>query len=353
MNFGMNNKVTLVHNTYIYVTAVATNAAGLQGISYSDPILVDLTPPNIKFVFDGRGDDEDAWIFDEVSANWEMEDLESGIKWCKWAIGYKPGSTELLNYTVITTKSGYRDYDYSVLLGHVIYTTLTCENNAGLSSTKSSDGVRISNLPPSTSTAEVEIIPVTSTEYNSREGFQGVTNTMKIKWSGFTDSIGVETYQVNYQDTKSESMFFPANQEMLYTHFTKMSMTDSVQTIGLQAMNKLFLKSSSVFTNISVDATPPQINAAKKLGIAWINQNVVVSWNDVFRSNNHLYYEVSAGSYEAGCNIVQWQFTNQTSVTFGIPPSVRAEAGLNIYVIVRAISVGGFYAQKDGKITLS
>lgn len=55
MNFGFNNNVTLVHNTYIYVTAIATNAAGLRGISYSDPILVDLTPPNIKFVYDGRG----------------------------------------------------------------------------------------------------------------------------------------------------------------------------------------------------------------------------------------------------------------------------------------------------------
>ena len=46
MNFGFNDNITLVHNTYIYVMAIATNAAGLRGISYSDPILVDLTPPN-------------------------------------------------------------------------------------------------------------------------------------------------------------------------------------------------------------------------------------------------------------------------------------------------------------------
>ena len=55
MNFGYNNNVTLVHNTYIYVTTVATNAAGLRGVAYSDPILVDLTPPNIQFVYDGQG----------------------------------------------------------------------------------------------------------------------------------------------------------------------------------------------------------------------------------------------------------------------------------------------------------
>lgn len=55
MNFGFNNNVTLVHNTYIYITAIATNGADLRGISYSDPILVDLTPPDIKFVNDGLG----------------------------------------------------------------------------------------------------------------------------------------------------------------------------------------------------------------------------------------------------------------------------------------------------------
>ena len=55
MNFAFNNNVTLVHNTYVYVTTIATNAAGLKGVSYSDPILVDLTPPDIKFVNDGTG----------------------------------------------------------------------------------------------------------------------------------------------------------------------------------------------------------------------------------------------------------------------------------------------------------
>ena len=55
MNFDYNNNVTLVHNTFIYITVIATNAAGLKGVSFSDPILVDLTPPNIKYIYDGQG----------------------------------------------------------------------------------------------------------------------------------------------------------------------------------------------------------------------------------------------------------------------------------------------------------
>lgn len=55
MNFGINSNVTLVHNTNIYITTVAMNAAGLRGVSFSDPVYVDLTPPEINYVYDGRG----------------------------------------------------------------------------------------------------------------------------------------------------------------------------------------------------------------------------------------------------------------------------------------------------------
>jgi hypothetical protein len=51
----MNNKVSLVHNTFVYITVIATNAAGIRTISYSNPILVDLTPPQFNFVNDGIG----------------------------------------------------------------------------------------------------------------------------------------------------------------------------------------------------------------------------------------------------------------------------------------------------------
>jgi hypothetical protein len=34
-----------------------------------------------------KGADEDAWTFNEVRANWAVEDKESGILSCHWAIG--------------------------------------------------------------------------------------------------------------------------------------------------------------------------------------------------------------------------------------------------------------------------
>ena len=55
-------------------------------------------------------------------------------------------------------------------------------------------------------------------------------------------------------------MFFPDNQEILYTHFTKMSLSDQVHDISVRAMNKLFLKSTDVETNITVTTSAPVVD---------------------------------------------------------------------------------------------
>ncbi|XP_063415906.1 uncharacterized protein LOC134697555 [Mytilus trossulus] len=353
MNFGFNNNVTLVHNTYIYITAIATNAADMRGISYSDPILVDLTPPDIKFVNDGLGGDEDAWEFNEVVANWDYEDPESGILFCKWAVGYQPGGIELLSYTVITTLSAYKEFPYNVLIGRTIYTTLTCENNAGLISTMSANGVRISNQPPSTASAVVETMPLSMTEYTPQINKQGVTDNIRLKWTGFTDDIGVERFKVFYNmDGLSEMMFFSDAQDVLYAHFTDTTLTEGSYDFSVQAVNKLFKSSNKVKANSTVATSVPTVDNSKNLGLSWIDNKVVVSWDTIFSSDDALFYEVSSGSAQAGVNIIQWQETSNTSITFGIPASVSASSGLPVHVTVKAVSIGGHSAVKVGQFIL-
>lgn len=112
-------------------------------------------------------------------------------------LGYQPGGNDLLPYTVVTTATVYKEFPYSVLSGYTIYTTLTCENHAGLSSVMSSDGVKISNQPPSVAAAVVETLPMSITEYYPRDSYQGVTDNIRLKWTGFVDNIGVERYKVD------------------------------------------------------------------------------------------------------------------------------------------------------------
>ena len=65
---------------------------------------------------------------------------------------------------------------------------------------------------------------------------------------------------MTYEDTISETMFFPADQEMLYTHFTQMSMTDNLHSVRVQAINKLYLKSASVSSNMTVSTANPLVD---------------------------------------------------------------------------------------------
>ena len=99
-------------------------------------------------------------------------------------------------FTVVTTDRAAMEFPYNVLLGYTIYTTLSCENKAGLTSVMSSNGVKISNKKPSNETAQLELIALSATEYNPRDTYQGITNNVRLKWSGFTDDIGVDTYMV-------------------------------------------------------------------------------------------------------------------------------------------------------------
>ncbi|XP_061177042.1 uncharacterized protein LOC133185758 [Saccostrea echinata] len=146
-NFGINTNVTLVHNTYVHVTVVATNAVGLLGTS-SAPVLVDLTPPIIFTVNDGRHffSDEDAWNDNKVIVNFARNDEESGIDYCEWAIGYQPRGTDLQKFEKLPYKETFvvKDFNYSVLENRTIFSTIRCHNRAGLSAFKSSDGVKIS-----------------------------------------------------------------------------------------------------------------------------------------------------------------------------------------------------------------
>ena len=69
----------------------------------------------------------------------------------------------------------------------MVHVTLKCRNKAGLQSTFSSNGVKILNLPPQTTSAEVEILPHSMREYNCIDHYQGDITNLRFKWTGFTD----------------------------------------------------------------------------------------------------------------------------------------------------------------------
>ena len=82
------------------------------------------------------------------------------------------------------------------------------------------------------------------------------------------------------------------------------------------------------------------------------DQKVDVTWDDVFSSAHSLRFEVSAGTSLGGSDIIQWQETLATSITFGLPATITSTSLLKVYMVVRAIAAGGNYEDVLGTIVL-
>ncbi|CAH1259274.1 ADGRL2 [Branchiostoma lanceolatum] len=145
-----NNNIRLDHGILIHVTVVAENAADLRSVVYSDPVLVDLTPPVISDLKDGsRLEDLDYQNTSVISLYWDVRDDESGVDFCEWTIGLSPGSGELQSFIRLSsTLHAVADLSGNVTHGQTIYPTVRCTNHAGMSSHATSDGVTVVLQPP-------------------------------------------------------------------------------------------------------------------------------------------------------------------------------------------------------------
>ncbi|XP_078334035.1 uncharacterized protein LOC111124258 [Crassostrea virginica] len=361
-NFAFNSDVTLIHNSHIFVTVIAKNSAGLWGISYSENVLVDVSPPIIEEVLDGDfiGDDLDSWKENTVYVNWMVTDAESGLESCVWAIGYQPKGIEVQSFEkiVISDRRSFKDFDASVLQGRTVYSTIQCQNKAGLISSSSSDGVTIYDKPPSMATAVIRTLPLSVTEYSALDYYQSVTNNLRLVWSGVEDKIGVQQYKISVSsylyNLDGEGLTFSDAHEVLFTNIGNVELDQGQINITLQAINKLLERSLPLHYNLTVDTRKPIRDDSKELSMIWreADQKVAVTWDDVFSSAHPLRFEVSAGTTLGGSDIIQWQETLATSITFGLPATITSTSLLKVYMVVRAIAAGGNYEDVLGLIVL-
>lgn len=90
---------------------------------------------------------------------------------------------------------------YDIEGEHLINNTMfhmfvKCHNNIGLSSMLVTDGVRVVTQPPATDRAVVQFLPMSVTQYPTTSRYQSDVTQLRIMWSGFYDSAGIDSYQV-------------------------------------------------------------------------------------------------------------------------------------------------------------
>lgn len=113
-------------------------------------------------------------------------------------VGSQPQGVELQAFQRIKIfeSIAFKEFDYRVLENKTIYSTIRCHNRAGLFSSKSSDGVKISVRHPSIRNAKIAVIPLSITEYQAWSHYQSKIQNVKIQWSGFDDYTGINQFQV-------------------------------------------------------------------------------------------------------------------------------------------------------------
>ena len=112
--------------------------------------------------------------------------------------GIQPYGNELQAFTkTVNLKSASTVFDENIIAMTTIYTTIRCHNNAGSYTTATSDGLTISEVPPSSDNAVITILPISKTEYGTSDYHQRDPTTIRMKWSGFTDRFDIMSFVVS------------------------------------------------------------------------------------------------------------------------------------------------------------
>ena len=179
-----------------------TNAVLLKSVYWTNGVLVDSTPPvlkDLKLTFNPKTD--------SLQATWKVVDKESGLKTLSWGLGSTPDSTDVKNFTEVSTSTEHMSITSIPLkLGRTYFLSLSAVNKAGLLSTTASNGAVIDRTPPTVGIVTAHHVFPESYDRNKNY----VTDaSFVVSWTGFIDSeSGVEQYSwavgTNLQDVKQK-----------------------------------------------------------------------------------------------------------------------------------------------------
>jgi len=256
--------------TYYFLVYAESNAGLESAIVSSDGAVSDITPPSSSFVVrDGTSPVTDIiynTITTHLSANWDASaDAESGIARYRFAISSTvEGGSEFLGWQDNGLNKSTMVAGLSLENGVTYYFAVKAENNAGLKSTVSSDGVvpdTTQPLPP----ANVWDGTVPGIDIESFSS----TTTISATWNAATDSeSGIAEYWFavgKSSFTMEETGGWKSAGNNKSTTTTGLSLSTSTEITYyflIKAKNNVGLESASASSNGQVvDLTKPTIDS--------------------------------------------------------------------------------------------
>ena len=162
------------------------------------------TGPVGGIVSDGNviGEDLDVQqTCNEITAHWTpFDDPESDVIKLAWCLGSTFSLCDILSKTEVSSSSTTVNHflEYPLENGKKVYVTVEATNGAGITTTRTSDGVIIDVHPPSVGT----VIDGESEDVDYLNGDDDV----KAHWFGFSDEeSGVQLYEMALCDVRNKS----------------------------------------------------------------------------------------------------------------------------------------------------
>ncbi|XP_067663310.1 uncharacterized protein [Haliotis asinina] len=309
----------LTHNSTIYITVMATNAAGLTTVSHGQPIIVDLTPPIFSHIGDGpggkkRGDDIMAFRTIASGQSIAMVDIR-----------------DALNTSAIT-----------------VYSTVRCFNKAGLVVATKTDGVEIVKEKNKISLQELSVLSGTQSEsIYSRGVYHQDQNIVRFHWSQADRQLRSTVVEIvghrhPYQDD------IPNHLQYTYATLSNVNFETgsacNVSVVPVDIFGATGEKTTSYFT---VPTEPPTVADSRSISLMQNDIKLTASWKNMFVSPwNDLDYEVHGGTLLGGADIVDRMLTNKEEIVLRLN-SRQAEY---ISVMITAIDVCGACSQRAQRL---
>ena len=125
-----------------FVKSIVLDEINLVSSIDSSYFLVDLTPPTANFLNDGVGNDIDTFFTSTILANWDIEDIHSGILDFEYAVGTLPNLNNVIDWTLSGTNSALSELISNPIFDQVYHVSIRATNQAGLTNTFISNGQR-------------------------------------------------------------------------------------------------------------------------------------------------------------------------------------------------------------------
>ncbi|XP_046559286.1 uncharacterized protein LOC124268355 [Haliotis rubra] len=344
---GTLSGLRLSHKQKLFLTITARNAAGLTTVSRPDPITVDMTPPVFSHINDGDGIDIDYQALGDVYVNWAVEDAESSILRCTWAIGRIPGKGDIKMFQLVSRNQTTANFDITnvnISLPLKIFTTVRCINTVGLMSSAVSDGVTLTHgqLKPT-----MAVILDDNVRYFNQRGQCLKNNTVRMHWARYdlqttvikvTDESG--TYQTRV-DTDYEFASFCG------LHFNNLAS----YPVAVSQDNVLGTRGETTLLNLTTHGNPPTITGSAAIAVSRKGKHISLNWDGLFVSPwKDLQYELHIGTVVGGADILEEVLMKRAETNLTVIPTHSIPKSL--FAAVTAIDPCGYSAHYQQEIEL-